>query len=181
MSSGGNVKMFTSENPDPNPYTGPHKWVSHTGGHPYAECSVCGVKQISPGPGTPDPVPERTPSRDWYAPHEPPTCYPLFVGESEGEKMKKGRSIEVLQRRKDHLKDRLRRKNRKTAEHPYMIAEYRALEFFLNGEDVALIENLKDEIRGLHSKVESLQETARVQTHEAYVARKRLRELGEEI
>jgi len=77
--SGGNCQIYSAEDPDPNPYTGPHKWARHTAGHPWAECRVCGAEQVSPGPGEPDPPPERTPSGLWYAPHEPPTCEPKRV------------------------------------------------------------------------------------------------------
>jgi hypothetical protein len=73
---GGDIKMHTAQNPDPNPYTGPHNWALHTAGHPYAECLVCGAIQVAPGPGTPGPAPERTSAGDWYAPHEPETCTP---------------------------------------------------------------------------------------------------------
>jgi len=81
MSNGhsGKVAVYTAQNPHPNPYTGPHKWRGHTAGQFYAECAVCGAVQIDPGPGTPDPPPERTPGGDWYAPHEPSTCEPKTV------------------------------------------------------------------------------------------------------
>jgi len=74
---GSDIKMFNANNPNPNSYTGPHKWVGHTAGHPFAVCQICGVRQFSPGPGTPDPAPPRSPSGDWYAPHEPATCTPV--------------------------------------------------------------------------------------------------------
>jgi len=77
--TGGDCQIYTAETPNPNPYTGPHKWARHTAGHPWAQCQVCGAEQIDPGPGDPDPPPERAPSGLWYAPHEPPTCEPKTV------------------------------------------------------------------------------------------------------
>lgn len=86
-------------------------------------------------------------------------------------------AIKVFKRRREFLREALSRIPEGSPRRSYITAEVQAISFFLEGNEVEAVEQLKRRIEGLLEKLSEQEVIARQQTQEAYKARKQLREL----